>query len=92
MGVYRRSKRICVHTEKSRDGKNKLTIKRAERIKNQKAIFAEINTALCEGDLKRLDEYCDRLKDVYLHGETEGENLHGGDNGCAFPADCRCGK
>lgn len=51
------------------DGKNRLTVERAERIKNQKSIFAGINTALYDGDLKKMDEYCDRLKDVYLCGE-----------------------
>lgn len=37
----------------------------AAEVKNQKSIFSGINTALYDGDLKKMDEYCDRLKKVY---------------------------
>lgn len=37
----------------------------AAKVKGQKAIYAGMNTALYDGDLKKLDQYCDRLKRVY---------------------------
>lgn len=49
------------------DGKNNLLndVGIAAEIKNQKSIFSGINTALYDGDLKKMDKYCDRLKTVY---------------------------
>lgn len=51
------------------EGKNDLLndTETAERVKQQKAIFAGIQTALYDGDLKKMDRYCDRLKEVYRH-------------------------
>ena len=51
------------------EGKNDLphNAETAERVKQQKAIFAGIQTALYDGDLKKMDRYCDRLKEVYRH-------------------------
>ena len=50
-------------------GKNNLRhdAETAERVRQQKAIFAGIQTALYDGDLKKMDRYCDRLKEVYRH-------------------------
>lgn len=45
----------------------------AAEVKNQKSIFSGINTALYDGDLKKMDRYCDRLKKVYEDAIREKE-------------------
>ena len=51
------------------EGKNNLRhdAETAERVRQQKAIFAGIQTALYDGNLKKMDRYCDRLKEVYRY-------------------------
>lgn len=55
----------------------------AAKVKGQKAIYVGMNTALYDGDLKKLDQFCDRLKRVYENAKgdenAEGEGFESGE-------------